>query len=432
MSDAQVKAELDMFRTKLEGRTKLKITRAERLFDRYAYYLEIALGSKQIDTILSEEFLSDLPATREYQLALDEYIGWLAGRMENYSPILFYCKAGIPLKIEIEWPISASSSPGVSGFVHVHVYDVRLPRQVAQCSVKLMRAASRELEKNPFHRERAIVNRIRAAVDRKELDFLPKDNHPSELQQLRIESNEQLAASSSANEVEQFISGKVYWLGFKQGDKRTRTWVTDPWDADYLQVELKTLTQSAQILAARRTIVLDSEGSFVSAGELLLLESGRWDTSHQQPHKNPPAHTSAQQSIPEWDAFISHASEDKEGFVRPLAEALQKRGLRVWYDEFTLRVGDGLRSSIDRGLACSRFGVVVLSPAFFSKHWTQRELDGLAAKEVKGKKVILPIWHNVAFDDVHSYSLMLADRVAASSADGIETVVQKLIEAMTN
>ena len=68
-----------------------------------------------------------------------------------------------------------------------------------------------------------------------------------------------------------------------------------------------------------------------------------------------------------YDAFISHASEDKAGFVRPLAKALGKMGFRVWYDEFELRVGDSLRQSIDKGLINSRFGIVVLSSAFFAK-----------------------------------------------------------------
>jgi hypothetical protein len=52
------------------------------------------------------------------------------------------------------------------------------------------------------------------------------------------------------------------------------------------------------------------------------------------------------------------------------------------------------RQSIDSGLARSRFGIVILSEAFFAKHWPQRELDGLAAREVDGVKVILPVWHN--------------------------------------
>lgn len=72
-----------------------------------------------------------------------------------------------------------------------------------------------------------------------------------------------------------------------------------------------------------------------------------------------------------YDVFISHATEDKEEIVRPLATALVVRGLRVWYDEFELRIGDSLRRKIDAGLANSRFGVVVLSPNFFAKNWPQ-------------------------------------------------------------
>ena len=74
----------------------------------------------------------------------------------------------------------------------------------------------------------------------------------------------------------------------------------------------------------------------------------------------------------EWDVFISHASEDKEAIATPLAEALQANGLRVWYGDFSLRLGDSLRQSIDRGLARSRFGVVILSARFFEKHCSCR------------------------------------------------------------
>jgi hypothetical protein len=81
----------------------------------------------------------------------------------------------------------------------------------------------------------------------------------------------------------------------------------------------------------------------------------------------------------EFDVFISHAYEDKEKFVRTLAEALIARNLRRWYDEFTLRPGDSPRRSIDHGLLTSQAGVVVLSPAFFGERWTNYELDGLDA-----------------------------------------------------
>lgn len=135
-------------------------------------------------------------------------------------------------------------------------------------------------------------------------------------------------------------------------------------------------------------------------------------------------------TAPEWDAFISHANEDKEAFVRPLANALQRRGLKVWFDEFTLSIGDSLRRSIDQGLANSRFGIVVISPDFLHKEWPQRELDGLVAREVDGIKVILPVWHRITRQQVVGYSPLLADRLAAASDRGLDYVVAELLRAI--
>jgi len=116
-----------------------------------------------------------------------------------------------------------------------------------------------------------------------------------------------------------------------------------------------------------------------------------------------------------WDLFISHASEDKPEFVKPLADFLSSLGVDIWYDEFTLEIGDSLSRSIDNGLANSRFGVVVLSPAFFAKDWPEYELRGLVSKELGREKVILPIWHKVTKEDVLSYSPVLADKIALCS-----------------
>ena len=132
----------------------------------------------------------------------------------------------------------------------------------------------------------------------------------------------------------------------------------------------------------------------------------------------------------EWDAFICHASEDKEAVVEPLVAALTTRGLRVWYDRTVLTIGDSLRRKIDEGLAKSRFGVVILSKAFFGKRWPERELDGLVQKEVSGQKVILPVWHGVTHADVAQYSLPLADRIAGTIERGIESLADELFQAI--
>src|SRR4051794_35577439 len=94
------------------------------------------------------------------------------------------------------------------------------------------------------------------------------------------------------------------------------------------------------------------------------------------------------------DCFICHASEGKDAIARPIAEGLIERGYSVWFDEFEVGLGDSLRETIERGLATSRFGVVILSERFFEKKWTQEELNGLHGKEVVGdERVLLPVWH---------------------------------------
>jgi hypothetical protein len=130
-----------------------------------------------------------------------------------------------------------------------------------------------------------------------------------------------------------------------------------------------------------------------------------------------------------WGLFISHASEDKRDFVAPLATALTAFGVDVRYDEYELKLGDSLNRSIDAGLARSDFGLVILSKSFFTKNWPERELSGLVSREMTGQKVILPIWHQIAFQDVVGYSPSLADKFAIKSDSmSITEVAAKIIE----
>jgi hypothetical protein len=129
-----------------------------------------------------------------------------------------------------------------------------------------------------------------------------------------------------------------------------------------------------------------------------------------------------------WDVFISYASEDK-AVAKHLAEALQREGLKVWFDQFELSLGDSLRRKIDDGLLQSKFGVVILSPHFFEKEWPRRELDGLTALE-SPRKVVLPVWHQVGFDEIRRFSPMLADRCAVSTSKGGDAVVAEVLKVV--
>ena len=132
-----------------------------------------------------------------------------------------------------------------------------------------------------------------------------------------------------------------------------------------------------------------------------------------------------------FDVFISHVSEDKDDVVRPLAHALQNAGLRVWYDEFELHIGDSLRRKIDRGLVNSRFGIVVLSQAFFKKGWTNYELDGLVTRAVTGEQILLPVWHNISKQEMIEYSPSLADKLARStSTHTVEEIAAEIADVI--
>jgi len=128
-----------------------------------------------------------------------------------------------------------------------------------------------------------------------------------------------------------------------------------------------------------------------------------------------------------FDVFISHAGEDKDAVVCPLASELVDRGVSVWFDEFELRIGDSLRRKIDHGIARSRFGIVVVSRSFFAKSWPQYELDGLVTRERSGKQVMLPVWHEITKDEIEDESPSLADKVAlATDKHSIEAIADEV------
>jgi hypothetical protein len=150
----------------------------------------------------------------------------------------------------------------------------------------------------------------------------------------------------------------------------------------------------------------------------------------QVPPPTPEIPSREEESTDFFDVFISHASEDNDELVRPLANALRTHGLRVWYDEFELRLGDSLRGKIDHGLAMSRYGIVVLSPAFFAKNWPKYELDGLVTREMTGERVILPVWHRLTKEQVIEQSPTLADRLAGNSGTATTEEIAAEIAAL--
>lgn len=131
-------------------------------------------------------------------------------------------------------------------------------------------------------------------------------------------------------------------------------------------------------------------------------------------------------------AFISHDSRDKETFVRELAHELAKNFCTVWYDEFSLKVGDSLRASIERGLRETKKCIVVLSPNFLSNEgWGRAEFDSVFTREILEKQdVMLPVWLNVSVEQVYNYSPRLADKVGLAASLGVKEVARLLASSV--
>lgn len=131
-------------------------------------------------------------------------------------------------------------------------------------------------------------------------------------------------------------------------------------------------------------------------------------------------------------AFISHDSRDKKEVAEPIALQLQKWMCPVWFDQYSLKVGDSLRERIETGLKECPKCILILTPNFLNNNgWTKREYDSVFTRElVEKQKVILPVWYNISVEDVYKYSPILADRVGAQWTDGVEEVARKLLVAI--
>jgi formylglycine-generating enzyme required for sulfatase activity len=128
----------------------------------------------------------------------------------------------------------------------------------------------------------------------------------------------------------------------------------------------------------------------------------------------------------EYHVFLSHASEDKETFARPLYERLIYENYRVWYDEQEIEWGDELNRKITEGLKKSQYGMVVISPNYFAKHkeWTFMEFDNILESDK-----ILPILHGIDLPQIKREHPKEYERIknwlSISSNKGIEYIVQQ-------
>ena len=127
-------------------------------------------------------------------------------------------------------------------------------------------------------------------------------------------------------------------------------------------------------------------------------------------------------------AFISHDSSDKESVASVLASELTAMMCPVWYDEFSLKVGDNLRQKIEEGIKECKKCIVILSPNYLKNNgWAKKEFDSIFTRElIKNEGLILPVWHGVSKEEVFEYCPSLANTLAVNWELGHKKVAQEL------
>ena len=133
-------------------------------------------------------------------------------------------------------------------------------------------------------------------------------------------------------------------------------------------------------------------------------------------------------------AFISHDTRDKDEIARPLALRLITMMCPVWYDEYSLKLGNSLRQSIETGLRECKKCILILTPNFLlNTGWTKTEFNSIFTREILERtNVVLPIWHGVTPRDVYEYSPSLADKVAVEWSKGIHEVSRQIYRSITS
>lgn len=121
----------------------------------------------------------------------------------------------------------------------------------------------------------------------------------------------------------------------------------------------------------------------------------------------------------EYDVFVSHANDNKQSFVDSLYEGLGRLRIKIWYDTTEIDWGDNLKDAIMKGLEKCRFGIVVLSPEFIGRQWTDKELSELLSRQNERQdKVVLPLLYNLTVEQmIEKYPALSSIKARMITAD---------------
>ena len=126
--------------------------------------------------------------------------------------------------------------------------------------------------------------------------------------------------------------------------------------------------------------------------------------------------------------FLCHAWDDRQGVAKELCDMLVARNVSVWFSENDIGLGEPFLRAIDKGLAKSRIGIVLVTPSMLKRLPT----GGVADKELSvllQRDQIVPIMHNTTYDALREVSPMLASRNGLDTAEmPMADVAAKLAE----
>src|SRR5271165_6992460 len=241
----------------------LSVVDEHEKFRHNSFYFAIGNTASQTDIVLCREFLDDLPSTKDYHSIVDSYASAVAGRLKCGSPELFYCKSGVPIQVSFLWPIH--SGVYQNDFASVLLTDVTntADGKIAKCSVQLGGGGVLALVVQA-------VNSVRSAVDAGQIKFY----EPTVRQEFyqRAETDEQPQEHHSQEDVEFFVAGKAYTLGFMAVDQVSDVWAVDPWDAEYLGVTVRDLSLAMRVLRAKGLLEAGTGPEYVRPTDKLLAE----------------------------------------------------------------------------------------------------------------------------------------------------------------
>lgn len=129
----------------------------------------------------------------------------------------------------------------------------------------------------------------------------------------------------------------------------------------------------------------------------------------------------------QWDAFLSYARIDGAEVGTALRDALDGLGVDVWFDAIAITPGRSQSLQMDQGLRTARCGIALLTPAYLTgRFWTERELGALLHKSM-----LIPVLHNVTFEEVAEYSGILPDLAGfETSRDSVKVIAEKIAAAV--